>query len=165
MGKPEVFSKNLRMLTALKGLKATTACRAIQAMLEKHGEEQMRTAGPRLAKEVGKSLAEIRQNPVDPKWYRRLMQRGVSRASKTTWRHMDALGIFFGIAYEDMWDETLPNGLTYRDQTSNQSPTSSTIYARKLIELLERGEGKYEYLKSLLDSLHGELFSRRARKK
>lgn len=165
MGKPEVFSKNLRMLTALKGLKATTACRAIQAMLEKHGEEQMRTAGPRLAKEVGKSLAEIRQNPVDPKWYRRLMQRGVSRASKTTWRHMDALGIFFGIAYEDMWDETLPKQLNVQNQTSNHMPNLSAVYAKKLMELLERGEGKYEYLKSLLDSLHMELFRRQAAKK
>lgn len=32
------------------------------------------------------------------------------------------------------------------------------IHAQKLVELLEHGGGRYDYLMSLLDSLHGEAF-------
>lgn len=165
MGPPGVFAKNLRVLTAIRGLKATTACRAIQQMLEEHGKSQLRAASGRTKKTVAESIAHIKQNPVDPKWYRRLMQRGVTRSNKRTWRHMNAIAVFFRVTYEDLWDEELSNRLNIQAQSKGEVPKAAEIYSQKLTELFERGDGKYDYLKFLIDSLHGELLFGRGVKK
>ena len=67
-----------------------------------------------------------------------LMSKGVSRSDRRTRTQFLAISKFFGVLHE---------------------PTNPfAIHAQKLADLLEHGRGRYDYLMSLLDSLHAKVF-------
>ena len=165
MGKPSVFARNLRILTALEGLKATTACREIQQMLELQAQSQLRAASDKDRTAIEASCREIKRLPINPTGYRRLMQRGVSRSSKTTRLHMHAIALYFGVYYAELWDEELPDRLNIQAQRNSPPKDEFLIPTRQLQELLSKGAGQYDYLVELLASLHGEWSAGRRKKK
>ena len=160
MGKREVFAKNLRILTSLKGLKATTASRAIQAMLEDHANEQLRKATERTRHVVSEARAGIMKNQVDPKWYRRLMQRGVTRANNTTWRHMRRNRPLLWAGIRRVVGRRSFESPQLAISRLNGGP-GSAITTQQLIELLDRGDGRYDYLRNLIESLYLEWQAKR----
>lgn len=162
-GSPKTFAKNLHLLTALKGLKGSTAADAVQEMMLSRGEESLRMARGEAARAIQKSLDKIRANKVDPKWYRRLMREGVSRTNEKTVGHLSAVALFFNVELEDLWDDDLVNRLNLERATDKEVPKPSihVLYAKKIESLLDSGD--YDFLKPLIDSLDSEM--RRKKKK
>lgn len=157
-GKPEIFAKNLRFLTALKGLNAASLAQKVQAMLLATGsyleDDEDTKISPNLIK---KSLAKFEKDPVDPRWIRRLLREGVSKASPRTYQHLHALALFFGVNIDSFWDEALVQKMNFEwamhhDETR---PDFESLHVRKFAELMTIE--KYQYLKSLIDSLFDEM--------
>jgi len=138
MGEPAVYARNLRLLTAMKGVTAEEACKGIEAEM-------------------------LRQNypaaKVDPKWYRRLMTKGASRSDPRTITQFWTIPKYFELQDHELWDANL---ITF--QLTNKAPILPSknrfaVHGQKLADLLEKGAGRYDYLMSLLDSLHNEAFA------
>ena len=164
MGEPSVFAQNLRLLTVMRGLTAEDACKGIAEMLRREADAERdqvweRTRDSAARQAASKKAAQIRKIKIDPKWYRRLTAKGVSRSDKRTRTQFHAIARFFGVRYEGLWESDL---ITFK-LTDLQAPilppnNRFAVHAQKLAELFERGGGRYDYLMSLLDSLHAEAF-------
>lgn len=87
------------------------------------------------------------------------MAKGVSRSDKRTRTQFLAIAKFFGVRHESLWEPDLITFKLTDLQTPILPPTNRfAIHAQKLVELLEDGGGRYDYLMALLDSLHSEAF-------
>ncbi len=166
MGEPSVLAHNLRLLTVLRGLTAEKACQGIAEMLRREADTERdqvweRTTDSDARQSALKQAQQARKIKIDPKWYRRLTAKGVSRSDKRTRAQLLAIARFFGVRYEGLWESEL---ITFKltDLHAPIVPPSNrfSIPAQKLLELLEHGGGRYDYLIPLLDSLHGEAFPR-----
>lgn len=164
MGQPGVFARNLRLLTVMRGLTAEAACKGIAEMLRQEAAaerdrvwETTTDADARHA--ASRKAQQIRKVRIDPKWYRRLTAKGVSRSDKRTRTQFHAIARFFGVRYEGLWE---PDLITFK-LTDLHAPivppvNRFAVHAQKFVELLEYGGGRYDYLMTLLDSLHAEAF-------
>lgn len=165
MGEPGVFARNLRLLTVMRGVTAEEACKGIAEMLRQDATAERdrvweTTNDADARQEASKKAQQTRKIKVDPKWYRRLMAQGISRSDKRTWRQLSAIADFFCVPYKKLWE---PDLITFKLTNLHEpivTPTNRfAIHAQKLVELLEHGGGRYDYLMTLLDSLHAEAFS------
>jgi len=164
MGEPVVFARNLRLLTVMRGLTAEEACKGIAEMLRREADAERdrvweRTKDSDARQAASKKAQMMRRIRIDPKWYRRLTAKGVSRSDKRTRTQFHAIARFFGVRYEGLWE---PDLITFKLTDLHQPimpPTNRfAIHAQKLVDLLEHGGGRYDYLMTLLDSLHAEAF-------
>jgi hypothetical protein len=164
MGEPGVFARNLRLLTVMRGLTAEEACKGIAEMLRREADAERdqvweRTKDADARQAASKKAQQARKIKLDPKWYRRLTAKGVSRSDKRTRTQFHAIARFFGVRYDGLWEADL---ITFKLSDLHAPivpPTNRfTIHAQKLVELLEQGGGRYDYLMTLLDSLHAEAF-------
>lgn len=164
MGEPNVFARNLRLLTAMRGLTAEAACKGIAEMLRRDADAERDQVWERMKDPVARKAAstkaqQIRKIGIDPKWYRRLTAKGVSRSDKRTRTQFLAIAKFFGVRHEGLWEADLITFKLTDLQAPILPPTNRfAIHGQKLAELLEHGGGRYDYLMTLLDSLHGEAF-------
>lgn len=164
MGEPRMFARNLRLLTVMRGLTAEEACKRIAEVLRREADAERdqvweRTKDPEVRQSATKKAQQIRKIKLDPKWYRRLMAKGVSRSDKRTRKQFLAIARFFEVQHEDLWKPYLITVKLADLQAPILPPTNRfAIHAQKLVELLEHGGGRYDYLMTLLDSLHGEAF-------
>jgi hypothetical protein len=164
MGEPGVFARNLRLLTVMRGLTAEEACKGIAEMLRLEADAERdqvweRTKDADARQAASKKAQQIRKLNLDPKWYRRLTAKGVSRSDKRTRTQFHAIARFFGVRYESLWEPDLITFKLSDLHTPIVPPTNRfAIPAQKLVELLDQGGGRYDYLITLLDSLHAEAF-------
>ncbi len=164
MGEPNVFARNLRLLTAMRGLTAEAACKGISEMLRRDADAERdqvweRTKDPVARQAASKKAQQTRKITIDPKWYRRLTAKGVSRSDKRTRTQFLAIAKFFGVRHEGLWEADLITFKLTDLQAPILPPTNRfAIHGQKLADLLEHGGGRYDYLMSLLDSLHSEAF-------
>ena len=105
MGEPNVFARNLRLLTAMRGLTAEAACKGIAEMLRRDADAERdqvwdRTKDPVARQAASKKAQQTRKITIDPKWYRRLTAKGVSRSDKRTRTQFLAIAKFFGVRHE-----------------------------------------------------------------
>ena len=163
MGEPGIFARNLRLLTAMRELTAERACKEIAEMMRREAVAERdrilkNTSDSKASQAATEKFQEIAKIKIDPKWYRRLMASGVSRSDKRTRTQFHAIARFFEVRYEGLWETDLVtfklNDLKAPIVTSTQ--TRFAFHVQKLIELLDHEAGKYDYLKSLLDSLYAE---------
>jgi hypothetical protein len=164
MGEPSVFARNLRLLTVMRGLTAEEACKGIAEILRRDADAGLNQAWETTKdldarQSATKKAQRIRKTKVDPKWYRRLMARGVSRSDSRTRQQFFAIARFFGVRHEGLWEPDLITVKVADLQAPILPPQNRfAIHAQKLFELLEYDGGRYDYLMPLLDSLHGEAF-------
>ena len=159
MGEPNLFARNLRLLTAMRGLTAEAACKGIAEMLCRDADTERdqlweRTKDPVARQAASKKAQQIRKIGIDPKWYRRLTAKGVSRSDKRTRTQFLAIAKFFGVRHEGLWEADLITFKLTDLQAPMLPPTIRfAVPAQKLAELLEHGGGRYDYLMTLLERL------------
>lgn len=135
-GKPEIFARNLRLLTALHGSGAADAC-----------------------KEIGERAGL----PINRKWYRRLCSKGISQLNGRNRQQLDAVVEFFNamssgkitLGLDDLWEEDL----LQRVAAVSDTPVVDHRFnrcLRQLCELLNREDRRYGYLEQLIGSLYRE---------
>lgn len=165
MGEPSALAQNLRLLTLMRQLTAEQVCEGLKKLLIQEAEANRdeiwaETHDRKQREEATRKVQDIRKASVDPKWYRRLMSKGVSRSDERTRAQFHAIAKFFGIRFEDMWDEKLITfDFTDRIRPNTLPQGRFSANARKLLELLERGGGEYDYLTTLIDMLHKHAFA------
>lgn len=161
-GRADVFAQNLRFLAALKGLNAGSLAKKVQSMLVSTGEH-LQESGEMFSPDLmQQNMKEIEKDPVDPRWVRRLMKEGISKPSPRTYKHLHALALFFDVEPESFWNPDLaalasrPHNFETVVYDKDLVLTEfDTLHMRKLAKLLARE--KYQYLKSLIDSLFDEM--------
>jgi len=92
-------------------------------------------------------------------WMRRIVTRGMVRITEENRPHLQKIAKLFGInRIEDLW---MPDLIAFKVKGQVGALADEWLrdelkpYAQKLILLL--ASGKYEYLKALIDGLHGTM--------
>jgi hypothetical protein len=111
-----------------------------------------------LTGQAGLTPAEVAaQLGLSRRWYVRLMAHGLARIDKRTCAGLEHLVHLFGLRrVEELWDpnlERLRPRAGVDQKILSWSQKAHWPYAEKLLELLETGE--HDFLKGLIDSLHG----------
>lgn len=108
MGEAKVFARNLRLLTEMRDLSPATASRQLREHLIADAEARLKIAVTEDKKRKAEAeLALAQQADIQPKWYRRLMTKGVTKSHRMTRMQFHGLANWLGIPYEDMWRKDL----------------------------------------------------------